>query len=116
MKSDKSPAVGTEKIIVEFMNGPEDGRVVLCDKIPISIGRGTDNRIGIPYDHLVSRHHAKIVKSEDKLLLCDLNSTNGTFVGGKRVREDTPIKPNKLFRVGSTLLIVKIRSADASPK
>lgn len=116
MKSDKSPAGKTDKIIVEVMNGPEDGRVVVCDKIPVSIGRGTDNRVCIPYDHLVSRHHAKIAGSEGKFLLCDLNSTNGTFVGSERVREDTPIEPNKLFRVGATLLMLKLRSADASPK
>lgn len=116
MKPDEPPAERTKKIIVEIMNGPEDGRLVVCDKTPISIGRGTDNNIGIPYDHLASRHHAKIVKSEEKLILRDLNSTNGTFVGGKRVREDTPIKPKKLFRVGATLMMVKLRSAGPSPK
>lgn len=116
MKSNKSPAGRTGKVSVEFMNGPEDGRVVVCDKTPISIGRGTDNSICIAYDHLVSRHHAKIMSSEGKFLLCDLDSTNGTFVGSKRVREETPIEPNRLFRIGATQLMLKPRSADALPK
>jgi len=50
---------------------------------------------------------------EGGLFLSDLGSTNGTFIGKKRVREDSPIKLGKLFRVGTTLLRVKPHAPDA---
>ena len=50
----------------------------------ITIGRGSDNTIGI--DHpAVSHHHAKIVHDEKGLHLSDLGSTNGTMVNDERV-------------------------------
>ncbi|RJP71449.1 MAG: FHA domain-containing protein [Candidatus Abyssobacteria bacterium SURF_17] len=101
-------------ITIEIMNGPEDGRVVVCDKTQISIGRATDNTIHLPYDHLISRRHAKIVAFGDSLTLSDLHSTNGTFVGRERVHEGTVLPPNTLFRVGATLLMAKRPAAEAS--
>lgn len=102
------PPGKTEKIIVEVMNGPEDGRAISCEEMPISIGRATDNLVRLSYDHLISRHHASVRKMENKFILRDLNSTNGTFVGAKRVKKDSPIMPDMLFRVGSTLLRMKV--------
>lgn len=59
------------------------------------IGRGTDADIRID-DAGVSRHHAEIVLSVP-IILRDLNSTNGTWVGKERITEveldrDTEIK------------------------
>jgi pSer/pThr/pTyr-binding forkhead associated (FHA) protein len=107
-KSGEIPSGKTKTIIVEVMNGPEDGRVIVCEEMPISIGRTTDNLVRLSYDHLISRHHASVRKLEDKFVLFDLNSTNGTFVGTKRVKKNVPIKPHMLFRVGSTLLRMRV--------
>jgi ABC transport system ATP-binding/permease protein len=49
------------------------------------IGRTPDNTI-VLNDLLVSRHHAKILNTGDGLQLVDLDSRNGTFVNGRRVR------------------------------
>ena len=108
------PTRKTRKILIEIMNGPDDGRVVVCDKTPITIGRGSDEAMHLPYDHLISRHHARITVSEGKFILSDLNSTNGTFIGKKRIREDTVIESNMLFRVGATQLMIKRRTAKGS--
>jgi pSer/pThr/pTyr-binding forkhead associated (FHA) protein len=119
MKAEKPyriPAVKAEKAVIEVMNGPEDGRVVVCDEMPIFIGRGRENTVHLPYDHLISRRHAKIVKSEDQFILYDLNSINGTFVGSRRIREKTSIEPKKLFRVGATQLVLRLRPAKKPPK
>ena len=103
------------KILVEIMSGPDDGRVTVCGKTPITIGRGSDETVHLPYDHLISRHHARIILDEEKIVLRDLNSTNGTFIGKKRIQEDTVIEPNTLFRVGGTQLMIRLRGVRERP-
>jgi pSer/pThr/pTyr-binding forkhead associated (FHA) protein len=66
-----------------------NGKVVRdmeTDKSEITIGRDPGNDIQI--DNLaVSQAHAKIVKGPDYYLLEDLNSTNSTFVNGKKINK-----------------------------
>lgn len=50
----------------------------------INIGRHRDNDLRID-DPLISRQHAQILQQGRTTYLRDLNSTNGTFVDGKRV-------------------------------
>jgi len=49
------------------------------------IGRTADNDLQLD-SRVVSRHHAQIVTTVDGSVIEDLNSTNGVFVGGRRVR------------------------------
>jgi pSer/pThr/pTyr-binding forkhead associated (FHA) protein len=111
-RQEKSSAVSNETIVVEVMNGPEDGRLVPCEKAPITIGRAPDNAVHLSFDHLISRHHARILRQEKTFVLSDLKSTNGTFIGRKRIRKDAPIHPHMLFRVGATLLRIRLSSPD----
>lgn len=108
MEQQKAGSTSPEKVAIEVMNGPEDGRVVKCGAMPITIGRADDNVVRLRYDHLVSRHHAKIVRSDDSFVIHDLDSANGTFVRGKRIPKSMVLKPNKLFRVGATRLMLKL--------
>ena len=55
-------------------------------------------------DPTVSRRHAEIVRTPIGVLLRDLNSTNGTFVGQVRIRE-VFLGPETRFRVGRTEMI-----------
>jgi general secretion pathway protein A len=75
---------------------PPVGRVVLSLKaaklseallVPgrFVIGRTTDNDLQID-SKFVSRHHAQLVTTQDGTMLEDLNSTNGVYLNGKRVR------------------------------
>jgi pSer/pThr/pTyr-binding forkhead associated (FHA) protein len=49
------------------------------------IGRTSDNDLQVESKY-VSRHHAQVTTSSDGSWIEDLNSTNGIFVRGKRVR------------------------------
>jgi hypothetical protein len=49
------------------------------------IGRTSDNDLQVDSKY-VSRHHAQVVTTADGSWIEDLNSTNGIFVRGKRVR------------------------------
>ncbi len=52
----------------------------------LRVGRGLDNDVVIP-DSSVSRHHAEIEIQDHSVVLRDLNSSNGTYVDGARVKE-----------------------------
>jgi hypothetical protein len=66
--------------------------------LPISIGRETDNDIVVPSTS-VSRHHAKIDLNEDRILIVDLGSSNGTFVRGNRI-EKIELNDGDIFLAG----------------
>lgn len=50
----------------------------------LAIGRKEDNDIVID-NPAVSSHHARILKQGNSYFVEDLNSTNGTFIGGKKI-------------------------------
>ena len=54
------------------------------DQSRLLIGRSEHNDISID-SRFVSRHHALLVRHGGSTFLMDLNSTNGTFVNGRRV-------------------------------
>jgi pSer/pThr/pTyr-binding forkhead associated (FHA) protein len=53
---------------------------------PTTVGRGSDCQIVLADAH-ASRHHARLEVRGGVLVLTDLDSTNGTRVNGRRVRE-----------------------------
>jgi type II secretory pathway predicted ATPase ExeA len=78
---EQRPPVGQ---IVLAVNGTVLGEALLVPGRFV-IGRTPDNDLQID-NRFVSRHHAQIVTTEDGSWIEDLNSTNGIFVRGKRVR------------------------------
>lgn len=57
---------------------------VLMPGVPCSIGRNPDNDLCLA-NVWVSRRHCTIYVRQGKLVLVDHNSTNGTFLNGKRI-------------------------------
>ena len=55
-------------------------------------------------DDQVSRRHAELELSNDRIVVRDLGSRNGTFVNGKRIQEPTPLEGNEQLRVGNTVV------------
>ena len=82
------------------------------DKVECFIGRNADNHIQI--DNLgVSGRHARIVKENGAYTIEDLDSTNGTFVDGKKVSKQT-ITDKSRITIGKYNL--SIHSSDGQPK
>ncbi len=71
---------------LRIISGEYAGSVVLLREPRLRIGRAEDNDLVLP-DPRVSRFHAEIVKGPEGHVLRDLGSTNGTLVGGRRIRE-----------------------------
>jgi len=73
------------------------------------VGRKPErNDIAFPDDGFVSGQHLLLDADLDFLKLKDLNSTNGTFVGGHRIDPDTWVEltPGVEIRIGQTRVIV----------
>ena len=66
----------------------------------IKIGRSNDNDIVID-DNSVSRNHAIIFVSENSTMIQDNNSTNGTFINGRRIQGSSPLQTNDILKVGN---------------
>jgi pSer/pThr/pTyr-binding forkhead associated (FHA) protein len=58
-------------------------------------------------DPEVSRRHAVLRREGESIVVEDLDSTNGTFVNGERIRSPLPIGPGDLVRVGRTTLEIE---------
>jgi transcriptional regulator with GAF, ATPase, and Fis domain len=83
--------------------GEDKGQSWLVDGDVVRIGSRSGNDIALS-DTTVSRRHAEVVRVADGVLLRDLGSTNGTFVGSVRVRE-VYLSSDTRFRVGQTELV-----------
>ena len=66
---------------------------------PVVLGRGHEASIPLPHP-LVSRLHCEIVQHQGRLLVRDLGSLNGTFVGNERISE-AELPSGELLTVGS---------------
>ncbi len=66
------------------------------------IGRDKANEILIANDTCVSRHHSVIFFLDGSYWLEDMNSTNGTLLNGKPVRERRRLYPGDRIAVGKT--------------
>lgn len=83
------------------------GDLKLGGRPKLTIGRGSDNDLPIPYP-TVSQHHAQIVwNAQSKVYLIeDIKSSNGTFVNGRRVVRQF-LRNNDVIQIGPVQLIYK---------
>lgn len=66
-----------------------------------TLGREADNSLSIP-EAAVSRYHARVERRGGEWWIVDLGSTNGTVVGGWRVKEHRLVD-HDLVRIGDSL-------------
>ncbi len=101
------PLVGPRATIEVSL--PDGGRRdVEFDGTVVTVGRGTDNDIVIA-DERVSRHHGRFTARHGTLVYTDLGSTNGSQVGGVRVRE-IALGAGDVVRLGRAALTVRPRA------
>lgn len=72
-------------VTLRILDGYDRGRTFEDLPTPITIGREDGNTIQLNDDR-VSRFHVKIQEDRDKVVLVDLESTNGTQVNGESVQ------------------------------
>jgi two-component system cell cycle response regulator len=75
------------------------------------LGRSADNTIQLP-DSSISRYHAFLgADDEGQVRLTDLGSTNGTFLNGRRLPDNTPVRVQDGDRLqfGASVIVKFIR-------
>jgi hypothetical protein len=73
---------------LEVVQGVESGKRYLLTEGATSVGRSSQNTLMLhSSEKSVSGHHAIIYKSDNGLLVQDLDSTNGTYVNNSRIKE-----------------------------
>jgi len=90
-----------KEFALEVKGAPKDanlGSLYLIHKV-MTIGRNPDNDIVIK-DPYVSGNHARFYVKNDKLFVEDLNSTNGTFVNGKRISKVEKLQEGDIIEIG----------------
>src|SRR5262245_13322013 len=78
----------------------------------IRVGSAPDNDLVLA-DRRVSRHHAEISSHPGGARVRDLNSRNGTFLGGVRVK-DAVAPPGALLSVGNSELLIETEAVAPS--
>ncbi|SDS07816.1 FHA domain-containing protein FhaB/FipA [Agrococcus carbonis] len=94
------PASGDATRLV-VTSGPRAGLEIELPSTGLSIGRSSASGLQIKDDY-TSNNHAKIVRWRDQWVVQDLDSTNGTFVEGKRISQSTPVPVGTTVRIGTT--------------
>ncbi len=82
----------------------------------VTVGRKPDNDIVID-NPVVSGHHARILKVADSFFVEDLNSTNGTFIAGKKILKSGLNHGDEITIGSHTILFIdEGQKPSASPK
>jgi pSer/pThr/pTyr-binding forkhead associated (FHA) protein len=91
-------------VTLRVLDGADRGRSFEKVPTPLTIGREEGNSVQLN-DERISRFHLKIQEDQDKLVLTDLESTNGTKVNGESVRLCI-VRAGDVIAMGRTVLLV----------
>ncbi len=95
-------------VTLRVLHGADRGRVFERMPVPVTIGREEGNSIQLN-DERISRYHLKLQEDNDKIVLTDLESTNGTRVNGEDIQVRI-IRDGDMIAVGRSLLLFGSRS------
>ncbi|HET6977039.1 MAG TPA: FHA domain-containing serine/threonine-protein kinase [Pyrinomonadaceae bacterium] len=91
--------------------GPYKGRIFsFTQHDSFLIGRSPDAHLCLPNDRFFSRNHCLLEMNPPHSYLRDLDSTNGTFLNGHRVK-DAFLKNGDRIQCGETILEVEVTTA-----
>jgi pSer/pThr/pTyr-binding forkhead associated (FHA) protein len=98
------PAPSGGKLVVVRSSVLKPGRSFPAGPVPLTLGRAEDNAVGLGKDEFASAHHARVESQRDGVWVLDLDSTNGTFVNGKRLDGRKLLKAGDVVQIGDTEL------------
>lgn len=93
------------------ISGPMASTVQVLEKPLNMVGR-EDGDV-VTKDPETSRRHASVeIHQDGTVWLMDLDSTNGTFVGGQRITGKVPLEHQSEFSCGNSTFMLMIRNLD----
>jgi predicted component of type VI protein secretion system len=96
-----------QSITLRVISGADRGKVFSELSTPITIGREEGNAVQLN-DERISRYHVKIQEDDGRLVVTDLDSTNGTRING-HVCNLKILRYGDTISVGRTVLLVGSR-------
>ncbi len=101
--SAKAQGTGAELVLI---SGSADGRRIRLSAQGHVIGRSPDAEVTID-DPYASEFHARVGIHDQRIMVHDLGSTNGTYVNGRRVSAPTTVSRGDTVQIGKTILEVR---------
>ena len=92
----------TRPFILVVQEGCLAGRTLHAGGPVAVVGREADCQIQLE-DIDASRHHARIRHADGQWTIEDLQSANGTFVNGRRISGESPLRASDVVRIGGTV-------------
>ena len=86
-----------------IVDGPDKGRRIPIGANPVVIGRSAPADI-VLQDPQISRNHCRVCLAMDEIIVIDLESSNGTYIDGKRLAGGGPLGVGARLQVGSHVL------------
>src|SRR5687768_15669443 len=83
------------------------------DKNEVTIGRVQGNDIILPKGN-VSKRHSRIVLKDNRFIVVDLKSTNGTYVNGRKITSPLVVKAGDKIYIGDFILTLDEAGAMAA--
>lgn len=84
-----------------------DGRDIELSDGEVTIGRSRTSTVRIDHES-VSRSHALITFDRGNAVVKDLNSSNGTFVGGRRILNETRLLDGDRVQLGAAVIAFRV--------
>ena len=94
-------------VTLRVLDGADRGRAYHNLPTPVTIGREEGNSVQLN-DERISRFHVKIQEDQEKLVLTDLESTNGTRVNGEETQLRI-LRYGDVISVGRSVLLYGTR-------
>jgi pSer/pThr/pTyr-binding forkhead associated (FHA) protein len=114
---DHNPHDSLESVLTEgFIVGESEGS--WCDVFPlyaaskVTVGREGHNDVVIP-DGRCSRDHCVFRKIDGSWYVCDLGSSNGTFVNGNLIGQKQKLRPGDRIKIASQKLLYAATVVDS---
>jgi ribosomal protein S27E len=100
-----------KSVSVAILTGPRKGEAVTFDRPRLGFGRagadeGMDVEIADPH---LARRHAVVECHGARIVLRDLGSETGTFVGDERIGSQREIEDGVEFRLGDSTFLLLVR-------
>ncbi len=104
--SERSAAGYTGKVLLLVSEPDQKERAYRLHRKPVLVGRGKDAEIRLR-DTMSSRQHLRIEKVDNRIMITDLNSQNGTRLNGQHIRRECEVISGDEIQVGATVIRVR---------
>ncbi|MGA7991762.1 MAG: RDD family protein [Thermoanaerobaculia bacterium] len=89
-----------------------EGREIELSDGEVTLGRSRTSTVRLEHES-VSRSHALLTFDRGEAIVKDLNSSNGTFVGGKRILHETRLVNGDRLQLGAAVIEVRLLAPNA---